>query len=234
MDISHIKAVLFDKDGTLLDFDQTWGPATAAVIMHLTEGNAELAGALAEAVGFVLDGGSFLSDSILLGGYTEDYAGDWAGILDVKADAAFVSMVDGLYGRFSVDHAQALPGVVEGLDQLRSAGLPLGIATNDSEANAKAHADAMNIADRMTLIMGYDSGHGGKPQPGMVLAFAAHLGLKPEEIAMVGDTMHDIHAARNAGALAVGIGTGTFGSAPLEADANLIVQSLPELSAMFG
>jgi phosphoglycolate phosphatase len=42
----------------------------------------------------------------------------------------------------------------------------------------------------------------------MALAFARQLGLAPSEIAMVGDTLHDLRSARAAGALAIAVLTG--------------------------
>ena len=34
-----LKAILFDKDGTLLDFDKTWGEAGYSVMRHMTSGD---------------------------------------------------------------------------------------------------------------------------------------------------------------------------------------------------
>lgn len=229
-DLTKIKAVLFDKDGTLLEFNRTWGPATAAVIARLADDQPRVMAELAGSVGFLLGDQDFEADSILLGGYTADYAEDWARILKQRPDQGFIEMVDRLYGLYSVKHARAFPDADLSLTRMQQAGLPLGIATNDSEANARAHAEAISLAEHMTLIMGYDSGHGGKPGPGMIIAFADHLGLEVSDIAMVGDTLHDIYAARHAGALAIGISTGTFGADPLREDAQLIVASLSELA----
>ncbi len=35
-----IRAILFDKDGTLIDFQRTWGPATHVVLSQLCDGDA--------------------------------------------------------------------------------------------------------------------------------------------------------------------------------------------------
>ena len=34
-----IRAILFDKDGTLVDFQRTWGPATHTVLSRLCDGD---------------------------------------------------------------------------------------------------------------------------------------------------------------------------------------------------
>ena len=56
---------------------------------------------------------------------------------------------------------------------LKARGLRLGLATNDGEASARRQLAALGLDAHMDFIAGYDTGHGGKPDPGMVLAFAA-------------------------------------------------------------
>jgi phosphoglycolate phosphatase len=73
------------------------------------------------------------------------------------------------------------------------------------------------------FIAGYDSGHGPKPEPGMLLAFALHLGLHPSQIAMVGDNGHDMEMAGAAGAgAAIGVLSGTGTRQTLEALADVL------------
>ena len=49
-----IRAVLFDKDGTLLDFDATFGPAAHAVLSELCAGDAATMADLATIAGYDL------------------------------------------------------------------------------------------------------------------------------------------------------------------------------------
>jgi len=116
---------------------------------------------------------------------------------------------------------------------LSAQGLRLGVATNDSEASARRHVEALGLLLHIEFIVGYDSGHGGKPEPGMVLAFASHLGLDPAEVAMVGDSIHDLHAARAAGALAVAVLTGPATREELAPHADHIVDDIAALPAFF-
>lgn len=86
-------------------------------------------------------------------------------------------------------------------------------------------------------MAGYDSGHGAKPQPGMVTAFAAHLGVAPSRIAMVGDSPYDLVAARAAGAVSVAVLSGPLGPAARDTMAPLadyILDSVADLPALLG
>jgi phosphoglycolate phosphatase len=108
-------------------------------------------------------------------------------------------------------------------------GLALGVATNDSEAPARAHLAHAGIADLFAFVAGYDSGWGGKPAPGQLLAFARAAGLDPGACAMVGDSLHDLAAARAAGMAGVAVLTGIAGRDTLAPAADAVLGSVAEL-----
>ena len=70
------------------------------------------------------------------------------------------------------------------LEALRDRGLALGVATNDAEASARVHLRKAGVEDLFDFIAGYDSGHGEKPGPGQLLAFAAAQDLAPAAVAI--------------------------------------------------
>ncbi|MFN6979855.1 MAG: HAD family hydrolase, partial [Gemmobacter sp.] len=117
------------------------------------------------------------------------------------------------------------------LMRLRGRGLRLGVATNDAEAPAHAHLAAAGVTDLFDFVAGYDSGHGSKPGPGPLLAFAAATGLDPARVAMVGDSLHDLHAGRAAGMIPVAVLTGVAGHAELAPHAAVV---LPDIGALEG
>ena len=79
------------------------------------------------------------------------------------------------------------------------------------------------------FIAGFDSGWGGKPGPGQLLAFAEHAGLSPVACAMVGDSLHDLAAARAAGMVGVGVLTGLASRETLEPAADVVLGTIAEL-----
>ena len=203
--MNQIAGVLFDKDGVLVDFHATWGPATARTIRHVADDEAQ-AQVLARAIEFDLDAMLFSPTSPFIAGTSEDTVRAWTPI--VGSDAALWRRI----GLSMMEHGAACvaapPEVPVALRALRSAGLPLGIATNDQEESARLQMAKLELFDLFETISGSDSGYGAKPGPGMIEAFAVHLNAPPARIVMVGDSTHDLHAARAAGAIAVAIGTG--------------------------
>lgn len=199
-----IKGILFDKDGTLFDFAQTWEAWTASFLIRVT-GNAEQANDLGRVIGFDLTTRKFLPGSVVVAGTPEEIAlallphmpgHDLPGLLEVlDAEASEATQVE------------AVP-LAPFLDGLRASGYRLGVATNDTEAPARVHLDAAGVIGKFDFIAGFDSGHGAKPGPGQLLAFCKALDLPPERCVMVGDSRHDLDAGRAAGFATVGVLTG--------------------------
>lgn len=225
-----IKAILFDKDGTLLDFDATFAPATAAVLQTLSGGDQARAQRLAEAVDFDLASQTIQPGSVLVAGSLENIAETLLPEMDETQLAEALARVDALYVEHSLNSLTAFEFTQGALDQLAAMGLQLGVATNDSEEAAIAHLQQMGLMHRFGFIAGFDSGHGEKPAPGMVTAFIQHLGLAPDEVIMVGDSPHDCKAGRAAGAVTVGVTCGGATAEQLAPYADHIVDDIRHLA----
>ncbi|MDD9911049.1 MAG: HAD family hydrolase [Ahrensia sp.] len=223
-----IKAILFDKDGTLIDFEATFAPATANVIEALAEGQPDKMAALADAVDFDLEGLVISPGSQLVAGSLDNIVSCWTPHMP-EDHAALLARVDALYVQNSLESLAPVDRLTETLGTLMSRSLQLGVATNDSHQAAHAHLDQLSIAHMFGFVVGFDSGFGEKPQPGMVEAFINHCGLSPDEIAMVGDSVHDCAAGRAAGAVAIGLTTGLATQDDLAPHADHILPALSDL-----
>jgi phosphoglycolate phosphatase len=226
-----IRAILLDKDGTLVDFQRTWGPATHAVIAELAAGDAAVYEALAEVSGFIAAEQRFLAGSPLIAGATPDYGPSWAQVLGRPATPDFFAHVDRLFLRAGQEHLAPIGEPAAVLTALARRGYRLGIITNDAEANARAQIAQLKIDHLVGFVAGHDSGFGAKPDPGPVLAFAQKLGIAPSEVAVVGDSLHDLAAARAAAATAVGVLSGPAPRDVLAPHADALIGSIADLPA---
>ncbi|MCB1438283.1 MAG: HAD family hydrolase [Nitratireductor sp.] len=227
-----IKAILFDKDGTLLDFEGTYGPAAAGVIRHLASGDAALARLLAELVEFDLDREAFGESSTVIAGSAADLAELWCEHLAGKDVPDLALEIDALFTDYSRASIVPFQGLNEVLQSLANAGHLMGIATNDSEAGARSQLEIVGISSHFPFVAGYDSGFGAKPDCGMVKAFASHTGIPPSEIAMVGDSLHDMRCARGGGALAVAVASGMASADELAPFADHVIASVRDLPGL--
>jgi len=230
-----LRAILFDKDGTLIDFDATWGPAAYEVMRELAGGDEQAFADLVRVSEYVLEERRFLPTSPLVAGSSASYGPLWAQALKRLPSADFYRHMDELFGYWGLRSLAPIGRPAELVGALAGRGFRLGIATNDAESSGRAQAEALGLMAHLDFIAGYDSGFGGKPHPGMVLAFAAHCAVQPHEVALVGDSLHDLEAARAAGALSIAVLTGPLGPgarAELEPHADHVIASIDHLPAL--
>ena len=228
-----LAGVLFDKDGTLIDFQRTWGPATLAVMRHLSAGDQRRLQEQADALHLSIEDVRFHVTSPFIAGSTMTYGQIWARALGRDDIAAVTAEVDALTRHESLKSMTPIGDPKAVLELLLLRGLRLGVGTNDSEASARRQIAALGIEALIEFVAGYDSGHGGKPEPGMVLAFAQHLGVPAHQVAMVGDTMHDLDAARAAGAVAIAVLSGPASPDAIKQHADYVVDDISHLPALF-
>lgn len=225
MALDMIGAVIFDKDGTLFDFRQSWGAWTRALLEEL----APLArGDIAAVLGFDPEGFSFAPDSPVIAHTTPEIADILHPHLSGISLQALNDQMNRLAAAAPMVPAVALPEV---LSDLKARGLRLGLATNDTEIPARAHLSCAGVLDLFDFVAGCDSGFGGKPAPGQLLAFAEAVGLPGPQIAMVGDSLHDLDAARAAGMKAVGVLTGPAPRERLSPHADVVLETIAELGS---
>jgi len=149
--------------------------------------------------------------------------------LGIPVTPEFIDHIDALFFQETLDHLAPMGDVAALLGQLRVRGYRLGLMTNDADANTRAQLRQLGLDELLEFIAAYDSGYGHKPDPAPVLAFAQFAGLAPDEIAVVGDTEHDLVAARAAGATAVGVLSGPVPRERLAPHADVLLPSIAKL-----
>ena len=145
--------------------------------------------------------------------------------------AAFLDAYLGrLQGDLARDGVEVLAGVADALAWLaEQPGVVLGVATGNVQAGADAKLAAAGLAGYFALG-GYGSDSHLRAE--LVAAAIARGRSRGEvrHIVVVGDTVHDISAARACGAIACAVATG---SDPAEAlrDADVVLAAMTELPA---
>jgi phosphoglycolate phosphatase len=230
--MTKISAILFDKDGTLIDFDKSWEPVNRKAAIYAAGGDMAMADRLMRACGMDPSSGKVEPDSLMAAASTAEIAGEMVHQGSAVPLADLTIALD----RFFIEGAETsvpVTDLVALFERLRRRGLKLGIASSDNEASIRKMAERTGILTLLDFIAGYDSGHGVKPGPGMIHGFSDATGLRPDEILMVGDNAHDLHMARNAAAgLAVAVLTGTGRREHLEKLADRVVDSVEDLETL--
>ena len=224
--LSSIRGLLFDKDGTLFDFEKTWNSWTARILTEVSKQSDVSISALADAIDFDLKTGKLLPQSIVIAGTHRQVT---AALHTKLSNWDFEHLESYLLDYVIETRQYEVVPLQKYFRKLKSEGLLLGVMTNDAERGAQAHLAAAGIFDLLDFVAGSDTGFGCKPAPEPLLAFAKITGLKPDEIAMVGDSLHDLQAAQAAGMMRIAVLTGVATEDELKKHADLVLPSIANL-----
>jgi phosphoglycolate phosphatase len=227
-----IKGILFDKDGTLIDLDGTWVPVYRQFLEGSFSMSRDDAERKMEGAGFDRASGRFRPNSILAGGTTRQLVEHWWPASPSAEHDRLVHVIDVECAPMARVHLKPLMPVADVLAPLLQRGLVLGVGTNDSHFSALSQLAHLGLSEYFEAVIGADSVARPKPSGDMIRRFAALTGLEPHEVAMVGDTLHDMEEARNGQAgLAIGVLSGSASREQLQPWAHHVVDDIRHLEA---
>jgi phosphoglycolate phosphatase len=231
-----IRAVLLDKDGTLVDFRASWIPAFVGAARTLCTQRQLPPGSdarLLELGGYDPARGYWEADALIACGSTLELARAWASAIPNAGVSQIQAFLEDAFDRGVRAEPIAVAGSHGVLERLRKRGIMLGVATMDTERGARDTLQRLGIASLFSFVCGCDSGFGEKPAPGMVEAFCAHVSVRAAEIAVVGDTTHDcVMGARSGAAMVVGVLSGASGRDVLAPHCHHVLDSVADLEAI--
>ncbi len=189
--LGEINTILFDKDGTLLDFHATWDHVLGSALRLVGEDDQQRLGAAANAVGFDLLTNTILPDAPFVAESNPELGERLRPFIDPDE-------FNRAMAHFSQDVAAPALGAAALLRHLTDEGIRLAVVTNDSEAQARRQIKQLGWTEHFDAVVGYDSGYGAKPGSGPVLGALGLLKSEPATSLMVGDTRHDLDSGRAA------------------------------------
>jgi phosphoglycolate phosphatase len=220
-----VDAVIVDLDGTMVD---TLGDFVVALNLMLADLPAPYCNHPVDRATvscLVGKGSEHLLSSVL------SLAGGQAGDAQAVYAQAWTS-----YQRHYLDingqHSMVYPGVVAGLQRLRSQGLKLACLTNKPTAFALPLLKAKGLKHFFDQSFGGDAFERKKPDPLPLLKTCQALGTLPQRTLMIGDSSNDAQAARAARCPVLLVTYGYNHGEPIrQVDADAFVDSLEELVA---
>lgn len=242
--MNSIRSILFDKDGTLIDFNSIWIPLAFKLVGELLSeygfdtGHKKI---LLERIGLYSDG-NVTPGSIYASGTEDDVA--WAIYNYLKeygkelpAFPYFLKNVKDLVRNYMADNKSSIRtigNVGETLSGLKKKGFILGISTSDSEENTRICLEETGILKYFDYIGCPGENKRPKPAGDILMDFCANHGMDAGEVAVVGDTMTDISfARRNKAGLAIGVLSGA-GDRNSLAEADILLRDINELTSVMG
>lgn len=240
--------IVFDKDGTLIDFVHAWGAKTVewidALVQTVADANllpqthlSPLRDALFNAWGYDPVAHRFATQGPMV-------TASLATLHTVAATVLYQHGIGWLDAELLVKRAQMemrseeltlamfktfadLPSL---FGTLRKAGIAVAVVTSDDETPTRRTLEILDVADLVDFVVGADSGYGEKPEPGGVLAACAVTGVEPARTVVIGDSTTDmLMAARSGAGLRVAVVSGIMGSDVLAPVADVVLPSIAEI-----
>lgn len=228
----EIDLVVFDKDGTLMDFDRLWtGKLKAAIdsLMAAADGPEMLQVALSATLGLDPDAMKVVPESPLAVA-TLPKIGIAAAVVLHQAGYTWHEAERLCTAHFQpvieapprADDVRPIGDVTGLMGRLKGAGARIAIFTSDDRLGTEVSLPMMQIDRFVEAMVCGDDPIKGKPSGDGLRHLSKHFGIAPERMLMIGDSVSDMRAARDAKLgwrLAVRSGTGDPGDLVGAADA---------------
>ena len=182
--LQHLHAAIVDLDGTMVDTLGDFVVALNRMLDELSLPHVDRA-SIERMVG---KGSEHLIHSVLA------HVGAAASLYE-RAWQAYQRHYLAINGQYS----EVYPGVRQGLQVLRDAGLRLACLTNKPAAFAGPLLASKGLADFFEVVFGGDAFERKKPDPMPLLKTCEALGASPARTLMIGDSSNDARAAHAAG-----------------------------------
>jgi phosphoglycolate phosphatase-like HAD superfamily hydrolase len=233
VDLTGIGVVIFDKDGTLIDFHAMWGGWARDL-------GARLDAAIRRPVSLdVFAAIGFDPASGRVAPHSELATGTMAGIEETVARVLRRYCPSIAAARRATEAAWSVPDPValavplgdlpRIVDTLRDGGRRIAVVTTDDRGPTDATLRALGIRSAVGAMVCADDGFPLKPEPDPVFAVCQAFGAEPGQVAVIGDTPADLAMGRAAGAgRVVGVRSGLGDDTDLAA-ADVVIDSIDEL-----
>lgn len=232
--------VIFDKDGTLLDFRKSWIGIIRELITSLGDHvpmTPALKKRIEEALGVSVDTSWIDGNGLLaMGTFTEcnallTYCIYREGIRWDRAHEIVEEVGGKVFGFESrKKHIKAAPGALDLLKRLKSRGIPAAVATNDKRQDALSDMKLIGALPYIDLVVGADSVENSKPAPDMIRKICSSMDKEPGRTILIGDTLMDALLGKNSGVmLTIGV-SGIVPAEELVRHMDVVVPSLRDIT----
>jgi HAD superfamily hydrolase (TIGR01549 family) len=209
----RVKAILFDLDGTIVDSRRAYSKALKTALLKMGRQDT-FNSSLATEIPRRLEQNLPIMDMI-------------RGV-DVNT---FLKHYLKAYYEATAEETRPVPGISEALNKL-SRRFKVGLITMRYVPKERVTEELarFNIVDYFECIITASDTHNPKPSPEALVKCARQLNVKIDQCAVVGDSVADVRAGKNAGTKTVAVLSGIFSREDLQKEnPDLIIGSVKDL-----
>jgi phosphoglycolate phosphatase-like HAD superfamily hydrolase len=234
----NAQVIIFDKDGTLIDFDHMWGTWT----LQLAERLGMVTGldareALCASYGYDIARGKILLDGKLT--YTpmwrlREIMIEVARSLGLTEQNAVCAVEAAWFVPDPVTLAKPFTDIRKLFTNIQKRGIKIAIATTDDRHPTEVMLEAFGVSHLVDTMVCADDGIKAKPAPDMVTTVCSRLSIEPCKAIVVGDTVADMKMARSAEAgYVIGVLSGVGLLEHLTPLADILIDTVDTLQESF-
>ncbi|TAK01816.1 MAG: HAD family hydrolase [Chloroflexota bacterium] len=238
--LAGVELAIFDKDGTLIEFDRMWAGWVRELGDRLAAANRgrRLDDLVHDVMGVDVDTGRVYPHGGLAAtpmarlreALTAAVAGGGPEGPAVGPEEARRIVDAAWHAPDPVALARPITDLPAFFTALRAAGVRIAVATSDDREPTERTLAKLNVADLVEAIACADDGRPVKPDPAAIQWLCHTLGVPESRTAMIGDSPADLAMGRAAGVrVVVGVLTGVGDRPTLAPAADLIVESIVDL-----
>ena len=209
----EVKAILFDKDGTLTNIDNMWVEPTEMVIrnilkQHIKQDSPITIEQMLELLGIVQ--GEIVPNSVIASGTVEDMLDEIGKYFPIDKKALYDVVLEDFrhYLLAHLDMIIPIGNVAFLISELKHKGIKVGVVTNDSYIPTKTIFEILKVWHLFDFVATPDE-YPAKPAADSLIGASEHLAVPLHEIFYVGDSYLDMAYAKHCGG---GIAVLTSGS----------------------
>jgi beta-phosphoglucomutase len=200
-----LQAVIFDMDGVIIDSHpihrQAWQRFLLTLGKHVSETDL---------------------DCILEGWKREDILRHFLGDLSQAQVLEYGNRKDEFFQQVGMPVKPVL-GLREFLDHLELLGVPKAVATSASERRTRFTLDRLQLTRHFAAIVTANDVIKGKPDPAVYNQAAEQMGVAPENVVVIEDSVSGVKAARSAGMKCLGVACNSRCQVLRQAGANNVI-----------
>ncbi len=203
-----IKGIVFDKDGTLLEFGPFWIPvarkAISRVLINHNCFNEDVLEQMLDSIG-VNDG---IRGLLCYGSYAEMC--EKINEIQAKYTPDDILTYEEIADSFSesVKYGEIVPtcdNMSDFMSELKERDISIAVITTDNYEITKYTLQKLGIYEFIDKIYADDGTNPNKPNPYYMNCFMKDFSLDKSDICMVGDTLTDVRFAKNSGVKMIGV-----------------------------
>ena len=209
----EVKAILFDKDGTLTNIDNMWVEPTEMVIrnilkQHIKQDSLITIEQMLELLGIVQ--GEIVPNSVIASGTVEDMLDEIGKYFPIDKKALYDVVLED-FRQYLLAHPDMIIPIGDVaflISELKHKGIKVGVVTNDSYIPTKTIFEILKVWHLFDFVATPDE-YPAKPAADSLIGASEHLAVPLHEIFYVGDSYLDMAYAKHCGG---GIAVLTSGS----------------------